>query len=152
MLQQVARQSKLTSMSVNGLPVSLLVAWINKSRKLPGLHPDRMLTSCLALAVPLAVPLAEPFAVPFIAASRARVSSMSWVSSPRNLCRACKVSSRHITTLHTDENLEPMPTADKPLVLMRKALLQHHARHDAMVPTLACECGSASACRRSHSV
>ena len=64
---------EFTSISVNGLPDSLLVAWINRSRKLPGLQPDLMLTSCLPLAWPLAVPLAVLLA----AASRARVS---WIS------------------------------------------------------------------------
>ena len=65
-------------MSVNGLPVSLLVAWISRSRKLPGLQPDRMLTSCLPLAVPLA------------AASRARVSLISSAHRARSLRRACE--------------------------------------------------------------
>ena len=68
-------------MSVNGLPVSLFVAWISRSRKLPGLQPDRMLTSC--------VPFTVPLAVPFAAVSRARVSWISWVSRARSLRRAC---------------------------------------------------------------
>ena len=70
-----------TSISVKGLPVSLLVAWISRSRKLPGLQPDRMLTSCF----PLAVPLAEPSAC----ASRALVSLISSAHRARSRRRAC---------------------------------------------------------------
>jgi len=65
-------------MSVKGLPVCLLVAWISRSRKLPGLHPDRMLTSWL-----------PPLAVPLAAASRARVSLISSAHRARSLRRAC---------------------------------------------------------------
>ena len=78
-----------TSMSVKGLPVSLLVAWMSRSRKLPGLHPDRMLTSWLP---PLAVPLAAPFA----AASRARVSLISSAHRARSLRRACDGRRTHV--------------------------------------------------------